>query len=1083
MKCTLRNLLHQLAAIGAVGLLAAATVNAQNTATWNGGAGNWNDATGWSGGATPDNGGTTYDVEIDGGAAGNSSVFLNQDATIDNLFISFGDSLTIGNGFTLETVGGTVTTNGTLTIDPSFANSFLIVSDGTMLNGTGSIRLNDDGAVLTSNNDGDSFAIGANLTVEGFGQIGQDRSTFVNNGTIEANSAAGIALVIDAGTGGVDNNSLMRATDGGVLRLNDGEIDNATGVIEATDASFVEFNGGSIDGGILTSSGTGAFRMLNGKTGGLNGNITNNATVNISGSFANTILTIGNGTNLNGSGRIQLTDDSSIVESENDLESFTNGSSHTIAGYGQVGRNKSTIVNNGMIDADHAVGIALIVDPGTGGLTNNAMMKASNGGTLVLAGGLFDNTNGTIVAEAASIVEFRGGVITNGILESSGAGKFDMFNGQTGGLAGNVTNNAEVNVSASFANTVLTIADATSLGGSGRIQLNSGNSIVESAVDGESFTNEATHTIAGFGQLGRNKSTIINNGTIDANDVAGGSLVVDSGSGGVTNNAVMKASNGGRLVLQDGAIDNSVGTIDAGDGSIVEFRGGVVAGGTLTSSGTGVFDMFNSQSGGISGNITNDANIHVSGSFANTILTLADNTNLNGTGSIELNNGNSILESAVDGESFVNGANHAIVGNGQVGRNKSTIVNNGNIEAIDNAAVLTIDPGSGGLTNAGTMLSSNGGTLRLRDGGYDNTSGIIEVANASFIDIEGAVIAGGVLSSSGTGVFRVLNAQSAGLAGSVTNNAQFEISPSFANSVLTMADGTVVHGSGTIAMKDEGAIITTSLAADTFTNGSGHTIRGFGIVGNGNANVINMGALIADNVVNLTLNPDSFVNQGTVQTLGGNLNIQSGSYTQTSGKTLLDGGAITSNVLLDLQGGSLEGSGVVDGIVQLDGTLAAGVMTMSLVGNGGAAGELEIDTLTLMSNAVSMFEIGGLIQGSQYDVVSVEDTLDLDGNLDIAFFDGFEATVLSTDVFTIMDAMLLTGTFDNVLNGDILETADGAGSFQVHYGLGSSFDTNSVVLSNFTSSAIPEPGSSFVILVTGLIGLSLRRCGSSRSKS
>ena len=46
----------------------------------------------------------------------------------------------------------------------------------------------------------------------------------------------------------------------------------------------------------------------------------------------------------------------------------------------------------------------------------------------------------------------------------------------------------------------------------------------------------------------------------------------------------------------------------------------------------------------------------------------------------------------------------------------------------------------------------------------------------------------------------------------------------------------------------------------------------------------------------------------------------------------------------------------------------------------------------------------------------------------------------------------LAGFFDNVATNQRLDTSDGSGSFKVHYGVGSAFDPNQIVLSDF------EPG-------------------------
>ena len=83
-----------------------------------------------------------------------------------------------------------------------------------------------------------------------------------------------------------------------------------------------------------------------------------------------------------------------------------------------MGTNELAIVNRsgGLIDANVSVngaGLALSVDPSAAGnLVNLGLMRASNGGTLLLTGnggGVFTNTGGVIDAENGSQVQLRDG--------------------------------------------------------------------------------------------------------------------------------------------------------------------------------------------------------------------------------------------------------------------------------------------------------------------------------------------------------------------------------------------------------------------------------------------------------------------------------------------------------------------------------------------------------------------------------------------------------------------------------------------------------------------------------------------------
>ena len=135
-------------------------------------------------------------------------------------------------------------------------------------------------------------------------------------------------------------------------------------------------------------------------------------------------------------------------------------------------------------------------------------------------------------------------------------------------------------------------------------------------------------------------------------------------------------------------------------------------------------------------------------------------------------------------------------------------------------------------------------------------------------------------------------------------------------------------------------------------------------------------------------------------------------------------------------------------------------------------GSLVLDAnLTLDSLAEIQFEIGGTSAGTEFDVLTITDNLTLDGLLSLSLANGF--TPNEDDIFEIITSSSLTGNFANVFDGEILQTADGLGEFTVNFGSGSSFNTNSVVLSSFAASAIPEPTSGSLLMPVSYTHLTL----------
>jgi hypothetical protein len=186
----------------------------------------------------------------------------------------------------------------------------------------------------------------------------------------------------------------------------------------------------------------------------------------------------------------------------------------------------------------------------------------------------------------------------------------------------------------------------------------------------------------------------------------------------------------------------------------------------------------------------------------------------------------------------------------------------------------------------------------------------------------------------------------------------------------------------------------------------------------------------------------TFVNAGLFDLTEGNVQVTT-SFTQTAGQMRLSGGTIGASVPLQIQGGQLTGAGQINAPVSNDATIAPGSPIGTLVFNL---------PLMLGSNSVLSFDIGGRAQGTEYDFISpAGQSLALNGQLQLQFLNGFEASVTETDVFILLEAcpQCLSGSFANAASGSDLPTSDGLGSFTVLYGPTSPFPPNQVVITNF----------------------------------
>ncbi|MGI9519311.1 MAG: beta strand repeat-containing protein [Pirellulaceae bacterium] len=599
----------------------------------------------------------------------------------------------------------------------------------------------------------------------------------------------------------------------------------------------------------------------------------------------------------------------------------------------------------------------------------------------------------------------------------------------------------------------LNIDGDLTLGGSGRMVLGataSNASFVQGLTATDRLTNGMHHTIEGRGNLGNDMMSLTNEGLVIGNNSAG-PLVVDPGSGDVINNHFMQAADGGTLQLNAGLFTNTNGTIKALADSIVNFNGGTISGGILSSTGTGKFTVGSGQTGTLTGgSITNDATIEFNPVNLATLNIDGDLT-LSGSGRMVLGvtaSNASFVQGLTATDRLTNGANHTIEGRGNLGNDMMSLTNEGLVIGNNAAGALVVDPGSGDVINNKFMQAADGGTLQLNAGLFTNTNGTIKALAGSIVNFNGGTISGGILSSTGTGKFTVGSNQTVTLTGgSITNDATIEFNP-VGPATLNIDGDLTLGGSGRMVLgvsASNASFVQGLTATDRLTNGINHTIEGRGNLGNDMMSLTNEGLIIANiGILAISLTDN---------------------YLQTGGITRLDGGNISTSVLLDIQGGILEGDGFINGNVQIGNT--------ATVAPGLSAGQLTINgSMELFDGSLMDIELGGLVQGAQYDFFDVNGDVVLGGALQLSLIDGFGDLVLNSDSFTILESNNLAGVFDNVANGDFLVTSDGLFKFQVNYGAGSAFNENYVVLGNAT--AIPEP-SVYLFMALVIVLLLVRR--------
>lgn len=621
-------------------------------AIWNPGTGNWSNAGNWQGGTVPDNsGGNLYNVYIDGGDATESVVTLDLQVAVSNLTVNSGDHLLLTPAGSLTVQGGTgdgqIVNNGKIVVGDATSWPTLKVSGTVTLSGSGDTILDGINASIVSLATGDQLTNMAGHTIRGYGDIGAGTGLdLVNRGCIVADSA-GNTLHVSPGFGH-SNEGTMTAQDGGILdlRVCNINIDNTGGIIEALDGSEVNIHGtptGIITGGELTTSGSGRVTfeectlkdLTNSGTlssvnvAYLQGTITNNGEINLGLADLSTELRLLGQVTLAGSGEMVLTSYTADIRSYGSEGHLINEAGHTISGWGNIGHfEPMRLTNRGIIVAD-SDGAHLNVMAAIGSV-NEGTMTAQNGGILEMGVCNFDNTGGVIQALEGSEVMIMSddpaNILHGGELATTGTGKVsfqdctlkDFTNSghlnveNIACLAGTITNNGEITVNAVGANTTqLGMVDDVTLTGTGSLVL-SGQQARIAASDGtdDSLTNEAGHTISGWGEIGAQTTlSIINKGLIAANH-AGQGLVLNPQS--LDNEGVIEVSSGcwmeaKEITFNSGVIrasgeasyielqtieDNTDGLIEALDGGEITIMGNgpgyVVRGGELNTSGTGL---------------------------------------------------------------------------------------------------------------------------------------------------------------------------------------------------------------------------------------------------------------------------------------------------------------------------------------------------------------------------------------------------------------------------------------------------------------------------------------------------------------
>ncbi len=1015
-------------------------------AIWTGGSGDWSVDTNWNPNTVPNNGVNTFNVLIDDGDVGaNSRVFLDIDASVDNVTVDLSDRLILNDGRTLTIdasgLGGTIANSGLIDLTSTGTATMMQVSGGDVtLTGGGFVTLANAGNDKIVGTAGTNRLINEDNTIQGQGLVGAGTMGITNRGLIDANLNGGLLQVAVSATGGV-NKGTMQASTGGSMEVS-GTWGNSGGFIQALTDSEVRLRNATISGGTLATQGNGAIVSISAtledltiagsflgrgqSITGLKGTINNTGDLALAGDELETFathLSVSGDVTLTGGGTVSLSDTENQIIGGGPTSQLIN-QGNTIQGAGTI---RATLNNKSMVDAN-LTGQRLKVEPEFGTVTNTATMQASEGGILEFRTGTFTNTGGTLLARDNSTVELAGfSTIIGGTLDSEGtgaivsiaatledltiAGSF-LGRGQSiTGLKGTINNTGDLALAGDELET-----SATHLSVSGDVTLTGGGTVslsdTENQIIGGGPTSQLINqgnTIQGTGTI---RATLNNQSMVDAN-LTGQRLKVEPEFGTVTNTATMQASEGGTLDTEGTGAIVSISAILrdlTNAGNLLGREGGeTVLEGTINNTG----DI----------GMTSNPNSPV------TRLSLIGDVTLTGGGTVSLADTQDQRIDGGENDQLINQGN-TIQGAGDI---RATLNNQSMVDANIAGQRLKVDPDFGTGTNTGTMRASNGGILELASGVF-NTPVTIE-AGGAIVDIQNTAT---VVQHSGS----------------------------------TLTEGTwrvIDTGEGAAINLDDDSTNITTIGADASVLMSGPNAS-FDRINNLDA-VEGSFSILKGRDFNTA---GDLANSGTTSVGPGSQLFVNGVYTQTGSETILNGGSLISTGGYNILAGSFTGSGSIRGDATFrassviapgfspgilnfaDDFITDGFLDLELGGLLVDGLAPNINLLNVGTNPLSteFDQINVFAQASIFDGVTVQVSL-IDGFDPLAghFFDVFTADNLVTDldlldfVFPILGGGL---TFDPSL---------------VSFG---GRDALRLTVEPSVGQPVPEP-STYLLLITGFV--------------
>ena len=315
--------------------------------------------------------------------------------------------------------------------------------------------------------------------------------------------------------------------------------------------------------------------------------------------------------------------------------------------------------------------------------------------------------------------------------------------------------------------------------------------------------------------------------------------------------------------------------------------------------------------------------------------------------------------------------------------------------ATDDATIVLDGPASqvvdesgnnalaGFTTNADSFTIQNGRSLTTA-GDFSN-AGSLTIGDSSTLTVSGAYTQAGALNILDSGTVDLLGGGSVN--GNVNNAGTLIID---VGSTFTVIDPVAL--SGTVNVQAGATLI----LADGSSNSGPLAVLGT-VTANGDFS--NSGSISTAGTVAVS---SDFSNSSSVDLLDGSSFTTGGNYTQSEGSTTLSNATLSASGLVDLQGGTLSGSGTINASVQNAAVIQVGQSEHTWPSHRHR--RLHAD-----SQRCADMDIGGYIAGTNFDRLAIGGQATLDGTLNVNLINGFSPN--PGDSFRIMMFARASGSF------------------------------------------------------------------------